>query len=165
MRKSVVPAVIVGVLSAAILAFIVYQVINSKTYEELFVEAMDQTCTGYARSQGRIDDVESMTYARANPNMTIVVNKYKREKDAQEAYKTLTVTGIGTLPQGGSNQNIGHNANIYLIHERGRDVYYGCGKVGTKIVFGMRSDDENYFSTIFMALKGAYSSLCMSEGM
>ena len=76
------------------------------------------------------------------------------QKDAQEAYKTLTVTGIGTLPQGGSNQNIGHNANIYLIHERGRDVYYGCGKVGTKIVFGMRSDDENYFSTVFHRVMG-----------
>ncbi len=165
MRKNIVPLIVVGIIVAGLAVFIVYQVINSKTYEELFIEALDQSCTGYSRAQGDMDGIETVTYARANPNMTIVVNKFKKEKDAENAYKTLTVTGIGIVPEGGATQNIGHNANVYLIHPQGKDLYYGCGKVGTKLVFGIRSDDENYFSTMFMSIKGNYSALCMKEGM
>ena len=164
MKKNILPAIIFLSLAVGLAGFIVYRTMHAISYEDAFESTTDAVCTGFSRSRYEDRDYVMSTYARYNPQMTVVLNNYRRAKAASNAFDERTIYGIGIVPEGGYIQNFGHQMRVYFIHDH-TGIYYCCGIVGDKLVFGMKSDDGNYFSRLFTDISDYYSAFCVNNGI
>ncbi len=163
--KKYVPIIVVAAITLPLAVFIIWQIIHSTSHEELFEEACASSCIGYSSATVDSGDFKSTTYSRGNPSTVIILNKYKKSKDATAAFESRSVQGIGNIPEDGYTQNMAHNTKVYFIHNRHNNTYYCCGLIGGKLVFGMRSSDGNYFSQQYTLIRDTYFNSCIDHGM
>ena len=57
-----------------------------------------------------------------------------------------------------------HSTTVYLVHNRHNDKYYCIGLVGDNMIFGIRSTDGNFFSTLFTGIRNSYFQKCTERG-
>ena len=165
MNKKLLPLAITVIIASVFIGYIISQTIAAKSYEEIFTESVATVCSGFSHSESFTDGFSISTYSRSDPSVSVVINAYKKTKDANEAYESRYVYGIGGLPEGGSTQNLAHGTKVYLIHDRKNAAYLCCGQVGSKIVFGIRSGDGNYFSVLYTSIRDTYFDYCIKAGM
>ncbi|MCR5649839.1 MAG: hypothetical protein K6F86_01490 [Lachnospiraceae bacterium] len=162
--KKKLPYIIIGVVSAAVIAFIVWQMVHSVSREDVFEEACREACKGFSSYSGDADGYKITTYTKGNPSTTVVLNRYRDSLKAAKAFETRTVSTIGTIPEDGKVQYNAHGTTVYLVHNRHNDKYYCIGLIGDKMIFGIRSVDGNFFSTLFTAIRDTYFSKCVERG-
>lgn len=162
--KKRLPAIIIGIIAAGLLAFIIWQMIHSVSREDLFEEACSETCKGFSAYSADSDGYVITSYTRGNPSTTVVLNRYSSSSKAAKAFESRTVSTIGSLPEGGKVTYFAHGTSVYLVHDRHNDKYFCIGLVGDKMIFGIRSTDGNYFSTLFTSIRDSYFGKCIDRG-
>ncbi|MBQ7464595.1 MAG: hypothetical protein IJS86_07020 [Lachnospiraceae bacterium] len=162
--KKKLPIIIMSILVAGIAAFIIWQMMHSVSREDLFEEACSETCKGFSTYSADSDGYKVTSYTKGNPSTVVVINKYNSSTKAAKAFESRNISTIGTIPEGGKVSYLAHGTNVYLVHNRHNDKYYCIGIVNEKIVFGIRSTDGNYFSTLFTGIRDSYFNKCIKRG-
>ncbi len=162
--KKRLPTIIIGIIIAGVAAFIIWQMMHSVTREDLFEDACSEACRGFSTYTADSDGYRITSYTKGNPSTVVVINKYKSSTKAAKAFESRTISTIGTLPEGGKVSYLAHGTTVYLIHNRHNDKYYCIGVVGDDLVFGIRSTDGNYFSTLFTSIRDTYFNNCIKRG-
>ncbi|MBO4374869.1 MAG: hypothetical protein J5829_07155 [Lachnospiraceae bacterium] len=158
------PYIIIGIVVACIGGFIIWQMLHSVSREDLFEESCKTNCKGFSSYTADSDGYKVTSYTKGNPSTVVVINRYRDSLKAAKAFENRTVSTIGDIPDDGKIQYLSHGTSVYLVHNRHNDKYYCIGLVGEKLIFGIRSTDGNYFSTLYTAIRDTYFSECTKRG-
>lgn len=162
--KKKLPYIIIGAVVIAITAFIVWQMAHSVSREDVFEEACKETCQGFSSYSADSKGYKVTSYTKGNPSTVVVLNRYNDSLKAAKAFENREVSQIGIIPEDGKIQYMAHGTSVYLVHNRHNDKYYCIGLVGDKMIFGIRSTDGNYFSSLFTNIRNSYFSKCVERG-
>ncbi len=162
--KKKLPYIIMGIAFAAIAFFIVWQMVHSVSREDVFEEACKEACHGFSSYTADSDGYKVTSYTKGNPSTVVVLNRYRDSLKAAKAFQNREVSTIGTIPEDGKIQYMAHGTSVYLVHNRHNDKYYCIGLVGDKMIFGIRSTDGNFFSTLFTNIRDSYFAKCTERG-